>query len=100
MLVSEFHELQSKTKEFILIDIRELYEYEHLNIGAMHIPMGEFLDRLDEIPSNKLVILHCQSGNRAQKLTEVLHSLGYNHVQNLEGGIDAYLNFKSHIVHE
>jgi rhodanese-related sulfurtransferase len=52
--------------------------------------MGEILDRLDEIPRDKPVIVHCQSGSRGEKLVQVLKSLGYNNVSNLEGGIEAY----------
>jgi adenylyltransferase/sulfurtransferase len=73
-----------------LIDIREAYEYEHFNIGGVHLPMGEILNRLDEIPRDKPVIVHCQSGSRGEKLVQVLKSLGYNNVSNLEGGIEAY----------
>lgn len=76
----------------MLIDIRELYEYEDINIGGIHIPMGEVLNRLDEIPKDKPVVIHCQSGARGQKLTQVLHNLGYNNVTNLEGGLESYLS--------
>jgi rhodanese-related sulfurtransferase len=81
----------------MLIDIRESYEYEELNIGGTHIPMGEILNRLDQIPKDKPVVIHCQSGSRGQKLTQVLHSLGYENVTNLEGGLESYLSLSSQI---
>lgn len=82
--------MRNNNESFHLIDIRETYEYEHFNIGGVHLPMGEILNRLDEIPKDKPVIVHCQSGARGGKLVQVLHSLGFNNVSNLEGGIEAY----------
>ena len=73
-----------------LIDIREQYEYEYFNIGGRHIPMGEMLNRIDEIPKESLVVIHCQSGLRGEKMTKVLNAMGYNNVHNLEGGIEAF----------
>lgn len=84
----------SNNMDYLLIDIRERYEYEHENIGGQHLPMGEVLNRLNEIPKDKPVILHCQSGGRGDKLAKLLHSLGYDNVSNLEGGIEAYLQFQ------
>jgi rhodanese-related sulfurtransferase len=84
--------IRNNNQPYTLIDIREQYEYEHINIGGVHIPMGEMLNRLDEIPKDSLVIIHCQSGVRGEKMTKVLNSLGYNNVHNLEGGIEAIEN--------
>ena len=100
MSPQDFHLLQSENQDVLLIDIRELYEFEHENLGAMHIPLGELLDRIDEIPRNKTVVLHCQSGARAGKLTDVLHDMGFSNVHNLEGGMDAYLNFSKSQKHD
>jgi hydroxyacylglutathione hydrolase len=93
MSPKEYHLLRSKNEVFLFIDIRERYEYDYENLGAKHIPLGDFLNRLDEIPKDKTVVIHCQSGARAGKLTDVLHSMGYENVHNLEGGIEAYVNF-------
>lgn len=99
MSPNDFHLLRSRNEDVLLIDIRETYEYEHQNLSAKHIPMGEFLDRINEIPQNKTVVIHCQSGARAGKLTSVLHDMGYKNVHNLEGGIEAYLNLTTSSYH-
>jgi rhodanese-related sulfurtransferase len=83
--------IRRNAEDLMLIDIRETYEYEELNIGGIHIPMGDVLNRLDEIPKDKPVVIHCQSGARGQKLTQVLHHMGYHNVSNLEGGLERYL---------
>ncbi len=84
-----------QNEDHLLVDIREAYEYEHANIGGVHIPMGEILARLDEIPKDKPVVIHCQSGSRGEKLCKLLRSLGYANVLNLEGGIEAYLQLQN-----
>lgn len=100
MLPSELFKLKSQGDTVIFIDIRESYEYEFQNIDAKHIPMGEILNRLDEIPRDELVVLHCQSGSRAGKMVDVLRHLGYTKVENLEGGIEAYLAYQNSTVSE
>ncbi len=91
MQAKELIAQKESNNDLVLIDIREQYEYDFQNIGAVHIPLGEVLQRLDEIPKSGLVVVHCQSGKRGESLVEVLHHLGYGHVQNLEGGLDSYM---------
>jgi len=79
-----------------VIDIREYYEYTNGHIDSINIPMGEILNSLPKIDSKKQVILYCQTGRRAASAVYILqknHNL--NHVFNLIGGYEAYINFKS-----
>ena len=49
------HELQKwagSGKNFLLVDVREQWEHEAYNIGGLHIPMGELMGRLSEIPKD------------------------------------------------
>lgn len=93
MLAIELIELRKSNPNVLLIDIRESYEYDFQNIEAKHIPLGEVLNRLDEIPKNEKVVLHCQSGKRAENLVSVLREMGYDNIENLEGGIEAYIEY-------
>lgn len=95
MSPDEFIQLKQSDPELVFIDIREQYEYDFENLGAKHIPLGEILNRLDEIPRNKSVVLHCQSGSRAEKMVTVLQSMGYNQVFNLTGGLEGFRTFDS-----
>jgi sulfur-carrier protein adenylyltransferase/sulfurtransferase len=97
MKCQELMNMMEIDKNILLIDIREVYEYEDKNIGGINIPMGEILNRLDEIPKDRPVVIHCQSGSRGQKLTHVLFSLGYENVTNLEGGLESYLELSSQV---
>lgn len=84
-------ELKSKldNKEDIeIIDIREPYEVEIATMGAKLIPMGEITDRLDEVPKDKPVVVHCRSGARSASVIELLSQMhGYDNLINLKGGI-------------
>ena len=91
----EFIQLQQSDSNLLFIDIREQYEYDFENLGAKHIPLGEILNRLNEIPKNKPVVFHCQSGSRAEKMVAVLRSMGYEHVFNLIGGLEGFNSFRS-----
>ena len=53
----ELKELIDSNSDFQLIDVREPYEYDEVNIEALLIPMAEILDRSDEISTDKKVII-------------------------------------------
>lgn len=75
----------------VLLDVREQSEYDAGHIpGVTHIPMGEVVDRLAEIPQDKTVIVTCRSGNRSGKVTDFLRQQGYEQVYNMQGGILAW----------
>src|ERR1043165_4310944 len=88
---AELKELKDKKADFELIDVREDYEYEEVNIGGKHIPMGEVMERMNEIPKDKQVVLHCRSGKRSASVISALEKQGYTNLYNLSGGIMAWL---------
>lgn len=74
-----------------VIDIRDPYEIEICGIEAKSIPMGEIIDRKDEIPQKGDVVVYCRSGQRAAAVINVLEAQhGFNNLINLEGGILNY----------
>ena len=74
-----------------LIDVREPYEAEACTIGGTLIPMGEIVERINEVRRDVPVILHCKSGNRAAAVIQALESrYGFSDLINLQGGISAY----------
>jgi molybdopterin/thiamine biosynthesis adenylyltransferase/rhodanese-related sulfurtransferase len=88
------HELKRKMEaheSFELIDVRETFEYEIARIdGAKLIPLGEIADRTAELPRERLIVVHCHSGQRSAQAVRLLHDRGFANVYNLEGGIDAW----------
>jgi len=69
-----------------ILDVREPVEWAHGHIdGAMHIPMMELPDRLDEIPDGQLLVV-CKVGSRSAQVTSYLLQHGRDAV-NLDGGM-------------
>jgi adenylyltransferase/sulfurtransferase len=87
-------ELKSKLDrkdKFILVDVREPYEYEICNIpGSKLIPLGELPARLSELDSADEIVLHCKSGSRSAKALRILQDVGFRKLSNLQGGIQAW----------
>ena len=74
-----------------LLDVREVYEWDISNLapqGAVLIPMGEVGARLDEIPRDRQIIVHCRTGVRSGDVANQLWRAGYRDVLNMEGGIN------------
>jgi rhodanese-related sulfurtransferase len=69
-----------------VIDVREQVEWDHGHIdGAQHLPMTELVERREEIPQGRLLVV-CRVGNRSAQVTAYLVQQGYDAV-NLDGGM-------------
>lgn len=75
----------------IVIDVREDYELEETGTikGAIHIPMNEVPNRLNEITKEREIYIFCRSGVRSYNVAKYLNELGYEAI-NLDGGIIDY----------
>lgn len=75
-----------------VLDVREPYEYEDFNIGALLIPLGDLQDKLDDIENWKSseLIVHCRSGARSAAAKAFLIQHGFQHVRSLTGGMLAF----------
>ena len=89
--VQELKGMIDAKEDIVIIDVREEYEYDAANIGATLIPMGDVMDRVNEIPKDKKVIVHCRSGKRSATVIGALEqNFGYTNLVNLKGGIMAW----------
>lgn len=69
-----------------IIDVREIREYENGHIkGSKNIPLSQLRERINEIPKDIPVYLHCRTGQRSYNATLALQNLGYNNVYNITG---------------
>ncbi|MBO0992443.1 rhodanese-like domain-containing protein [Bacillus sp. SD088] len=74
-------------KQYNLIDVREEEEVaEGMISKAVHIPMGQIPEHLDELDPNKEYIMICRSGGRSGRTCEYLNEQGYK-VTNMVGGM-------------
>jgi rhodanese-related sulfurtransferase len=75
----------------VLIDVRVRSEYDDLRIpGSILIPLAELPGRLDEIPTDKDVYVHCRMGGRSARAVDYLLTFGRPNAYNVSGGIDAW----------
>ena len=75
--------------ELVAVDVREPAEWDAGHIaGALWIPMGEFVDRVSELPEGRLAIV-CRSGSRSGVVADWLERSGIDAV-NLAGGMQAW----------
>ena len=81
-----------------IIDVREKREYDagHLK-NAVNIPLSEFRQRIDEVPKDIPVYLHCRTSQRSYYAICQLQNRGYTNAVNIRGsylGICLYEYFK------
>jgi hydroxyacylglutathione hydrolase len=74
-----------------IVDVRNETEWEHGHLpSAIHVPLGYLSDRIDEIPADRTVVVHCQLGGRSAIAASVLQRAGRTNVANMEGGFEAW----------
>ncbi|MGH9906621.1 MAG: rhodanese-like domain-containing protein, partial [Pyrinomonadaceae bacterium] len=77
-----------------IIDVREPHEVAIAKLpNSTHIPLGQILNRIDEIDPNRETVVHCKMGGRSAKAIEALKRSGFSgNLMNLKGGIIAWSN--------
>ena len=73
--------------EVVYIDARNKGQYDEGHIpGAMNIEWRQILARRDEVPTDKPVVLYCETGLLSSKAHFALRIAGYENVKVLWGG--------------
>ena len=78
----------------VVIDVRRPAEYESGHVaGAKLIPVDDVLSRIDEIPTDKKVLLICAQGVRSGLAAEMAVAMGVNaeNMYNIEDGTPAWI---------
>ena len=77
-----------------IVDVREDHEVAIAKIpNTIHIPLGQVINRMSELDSNKETVVHCKMGGRSAKAIEALKRSGFTgNLINLKGGITAWSN--------
>lgn len=70
----------------VLIDVRTVGEFSRGHIkGSLNIPVDELRERINEVPTNRPLIVTCAVGVRGHTATMLLRGLGRD-ARNLDGG--------------
>jgi rhodanese-related sulfurtransferase len=92
--VQELKEKLDNGEKFVFIDVREPWEYEEFNLGAQLIPVGSFMDHIEDLAEHKNdeIILHCRSGARSGMAKNILEGHGFINARNTLGGVLAWVD--------
>lgn len=96
MPISQISALQLQQRlqdqpRLLLVDVREPDEFAYARIqGSLHIPLRQLPEQLEQLDSEQEIVLICHHGVRSQQACLFLEQYGYQHLFNLQGGIDAW----------
>lgn len=92
--------LINRSNAFVL-DVRDDAEFASGHIAdATHIPLADLVARIGELKKyqNKTILVNCQKGMRSAKACDILRKADFTQVNNLQGGLTAWLEAKLPIV--
>jgi adenylyltransferase/sulfurtransferase len=77
-----------------IVDVREDNEVAIGRIpNSIHIPLGQVLNRMNEIDPNRETVVHCKMGGRSARAIDALQRSGFQgKLINLKGGIIGWSN--------
>ena len=78
----------------VVIDVRRDDEWVTGHVtGAIHIPVDDLTDRIDQVPTDKKVLFICAAGVRSGLACEMAASMGYDseNLINIEDGTPAWI---------
>ena len=90
--VDELHVAHLRGEAPRVLDVRTAGEFESQHIeGSLHIPLPALLRRMGELPKDGPLAVICGSGYRSSIAGSILRNAGFSRVQNVMGGMGAYL---------
>lgn len=79
----------------VLVDVRELYEWNEGHIpGTRHIPLGSLARRITELDPARETVAVCRSGNRSISAALILQRAGYTNVSSMAGGMVRWMRHR------
>jgi glyoxylase-like metal-dependent hydrolase (beta-lactamase superfamily II)/rhodanese-related sulfurtransferase len=90
--VDELHFALRRGAAPLIVDVRTLGEWEKEHIeAAQHIPLPSLRQRIAELRPDSSLAVICGSGYRSSIAASMLQARGFQRVQNIMGGMGAYL---------
>jgi hydroxyacylglutathione hydrolase len=71
----------------MVLDVRDVSEWKAGHIpGSRNIPVGRLDQRLGELPQDRTLVVHCQTGPRAAIAASLLRARGFSNVELFPSG--------------
>jgi hydroxyacylglutathione hydrolase len=86
--------LDSDPANTVVVDVRRDDEWVSGHVkGAVHIPIDDLTDRIDEVPQDKKVLFICAAGVRSGLACEIAAAMGYEmeNLYNIEDGTPGWI---------
>jgi rhodanese-related sulfurtransferase len=89
---TELSQRLAREQDLQVIDVRETFENEIARIpGTKLIPLGQVVNRMNEIDPSRETVGHCKAGVRSARAIDALKRAGFpGRLINLKGGITAW----------
>lgn len=83
-------------ENMVVVDVRppQVYAQEHI-AGAINIPAGQIRSRLNELPKDKTIMVHCFKGYTSYVVARILMQNGFKHVLSYAGGWNFYKSLRA-----
>ena len=80
------------TQEFVLLNVKTPYIGE-IDGTDLYIPYDQVAARAAELPKDRTapIVVYCRSGHESAIAAQALLDLGYTNIENLDGGMDAWI---------
>ena len=89
--VETLKKMRDAKEDFLLVDVRNPDEFAICVIdGSVKLPLPDLPQRYQELPKDKLIVLHCKSGGRSARALKFLRGQGFPRLKNVAGGITAW----------
>jgi len=90
--VQAFSQLRQQPQAPLLLDVREPWEHQTANLpNSLLMPMGEVASRAHtELNPDAPIVVLCHHGARSLNVTMWLRNQGFEQIQSMRGGIDAW----------
>lgn len=78
---------QIDNSDVLFLDVRNEEEFPKISLpNSIQIPLSDLEENLDQLDSNKTILVYCQSGIRSKKAAEMLKENQFQKVQSIAGG--------------
>lgn len=85
----------SESHQPFILDVRAEKEWQAGHIKDSHnIPLTHLRERMNEVPHDRPIVVHCEGGYRSAIATSLMTAAGFENVSDLVGGIKAWLASK------